>query len=174
MNLEERQIEWLRLARLRGVGPVLVKRLWEAFGSARAILEAHPSSLAAVEGIGTIKANQIVASAPATLAEAREEWARVQAERFTLLTLEDPRYPPALRTVADPLLVLYVRGELEPGDAVALGIVGARQCTLYGREQSQRLAGQLSERGFTIISGGARGIDTCAHLGALQIGRAHV
>jgi len=163
-------IGFLQLARLRGVGPVLCKRLLEELGSAEAILAAHPARLAAVEGIGTIKANQIVTSAPETAAAAREEYEKVRQQGITLLTLADERYPPGLKTIPDPPLVLYVRGELLAEDAVALGIVGARQCTLYGREQAQRMGAQLAERGLTVVSGGARGIDTCAHLGALQVG----
>ena len=167
---EERVISWLTLAGLRGVGPVLCKRLLGALGSPEAILAAHPSRLAAVEGIGTIKANQIVMSRADAMAGAQEEFEKVQQHGITLLTLADVRYPPALKTIQDPPLVLYVRGELVAEDAVALGIVGARQCTLYGREQAQRIAAQLAERGLTVVSGGARGIDTCAHLGALQVG----
>jgi DNA processing protein len=169
MSLNPHHLAYLRLVRLRGVGPILLKRLLEALGSAEAILNAHPATLAAVEGIGTVKANGIVTSAPGTLAEATEELHRVHAAGVTLLTLDDDRYPPGLRNVVDPPPVLYVRGELVPHDAVAIGIVGARECTLYGREQATRLGAQLAEAGLTVISGGARGIDTCAHLGALRV-----
>ena len=117
-----------------------------------------------------MKANQIVTSAPETLGAARDELARAREHGFTLLALDDDRYPPALKTIVDPPTVLYVRGEILPEDAVAIGMVGARKCTIYGREQAQRIAAQLAERGLAIISGGARGIDTSAHLGALQAG----
>ncbi len=167
---QSRLISWLRLTRLRGVGPVLVKRLLEKLGSPEGILTAHPGVLAGVEGIGTIKANQVVTSAPETLAEATAEFSRVMESGYTLLTLDDGRYPPGLKPIGDPPIVLYVRGEIQPGDAVAVGMVGARNCTLYGREQAQKLARHLAEHGLTVISGGARGIDTCAHLGALQGG----
>src|SRR4051794_32310016 len=160
----------MRLTRLRGIGPVLAKRLLEALGSPEAILAAHPANLAAIEGIGTIKANQIITSAPEMLGAAREELARVRQHGFTLLAFDDDRYPPALKTIADPPMVLYLRGTIEPQDTVAIGMVGARKCTIYGREQAQRIGAQLAERGLTIVSGGARGIDTAAHLGALQAG----
>jgi DNA processing protein len=159
---------YLRLTRLRGVGPILVKRLLDALGSPEAILTAHPATLAAVEGIGTVKANQIVASAPESLAFARDELARAAEQGITLLTLADPAYPPALKTIHDPPTVLYVKGRLLPTDAVAVGIVGARECTLYGREQATRMGAELAAAGLTVVSGGARGIDTCAHLGALR------
>ena len=166
--MSEHLLCWLRLARLPGVGPVLIKRLLEALGSPKAILDAHPASLAKVEGIGTHRANQIVAHAARTEKPAREELALAQENGVTVLAQDDPRYPPALGTITDPPLLLYMRGELVERDAVAVGIVGARQCTLYGREQASRFGHDLAATGFTVISGGARGIDTGAHLGALR------
>lgn len=168
MPLNVHHLAYLRLTRLKGVGPILLKRLLEALGSPEAILNAHPATLAAVEGIGTIKANQIVSSVAASLAPAQEELARIADQQISLLTLDDDRYPPGLKSIHDPPMVLYIKGHLQPHDAVAIGIVGARECTLYGREQATRLGAQLAESGLTIISGGARGIDTCAHLGALR------
>ena len=163
------RLPWLRLARLPGVGPVLVKRLLEYFHTPETILTAHPSSLAAVEDIGAIRANKIVANAAATQKAAEEELAKIDADEITLLTPDHPDFPPGLKNIHDPPIVLYVRGQILPHDALALGIVGARECSLYGREQSYRFAAQLAQSGLTIVSGGARGIDTAAHNGALQV-----
>ncbi|MCL2648559.1 MAG: DNA-processing protein DprA [Phycisphaerales bacterium] len=160
---------WLRLARLPGVGPVLVKRLLEYFHSPEAILTAHPAALSAVEGVGTLRANQIVAAAVATQKAAEEELAKIDADQITLLTPDHSDFPPGLKNIPDPPILLYVRGQILPSDALALGIVGARQCSLYGREQAHRFAAQLAQAGLTIVSGGARGIDTAAHNGALQV-----
>jgi DNA processing protein len=81
----------------------------------------------------------------------------------------DPAYPPALATVpmAPPL---WVRGELVADDALAIAIVGARRSTPYGVQVAERLARDLAERGVTIVSGFARGIDTAAHRAALEAG----
>jgi DNA processing protein len=167
---EADSVLWLRLARLPGVGPVLVRRLLEALKTPQAILEAHPSVLAQVEGVGMVRANQVAGAARGTEAGAVEEFRRAAAARVEIVTQGDVRYPPALKYIMDAPLLLYVRGYLEARDAVAVGIVGARQCTLYGREQAGRFGEGLASAGLTVISGGARGIDTAAHEGALRVG----
>jgi DNA processing protein len=75
-----------------------------------------------------------------------------------------------LREIHDPPGVFYMRGEMVPGDALAVAIVGTRHATPYGLHQAERLAGSLSRAGLTIISGLARGIDAAAHRGALAAG----
>ncbi|MHC4484638.1 MAG: DNA-processing protein DprA [Planctomycetota bacterium] len=75
-----------------------------------------------------------------------------------------------LKQIYDPPPVLYIRGNLTRQDNLCISIVGSRRCSLYGQEQSSRLAHFLSSAGFTICSGMARGIDTAAHQGALSAG----
>jgi DNA processing protein len=84
-----------------------------------------------------------------------------------LLLESDAEYPPGLREIADPPLLLSMRGELQPGDRVAVAIVGTRRATAYGRRMAERLAGDLALRGITVVSGLARGIDGVAHEAAL-------
>jgi DNA processing protein len=87
----------------------------------------------------------------------------------TRLVPTDPRYPALLAAIPAPP-ELDVRGALEPGDALAIAVVGARQATAYGIEVAETLAADLAARGVTIVSGLARGIDTAAHRGALGAG----
>jgi DNA processing protein len=88
---------------------------------------------------------------------------------ITRLEPGDPHYPALLASIPSPP-TLDVRGTLEPADALAVAIVGARQATPYGLEVAETLAADLAARGVTIVSGLARGIDTAAHRGALTAG----
>ena len=87
-----------------------------------------------------------------------------------IVTILDEDYPELLRQIHDPPPFLYVRGELLPEDQKALAIVGSRQCSEYGRAVARRISQELARRGFTIVSGLARGIDGAAHEGALSVG----
>ena len=87
---------------------------------------------------------------------------------MTFLALGDDDYPPLLKHIPDPPPLLYVRGRIEPSDRLALGIVGARHCTQYGREQADRFATLLVQAGLCLASGGAYGIDAAVHRAALK------
>jgi DNA processing protein len=158
----------LRLALVPGVGPVTRRALLERFGTARAVLDAAPSQLRGVPGVGAKLAERIVAARREIDAEAE---LRVCHEHgLTVLTEEDADYPRMLREIHDPPAVLFLHGDLRPQDRLAVAIVGTRHATRYGQQQAERLAGGLARAGLTIVSGLARGIDAAAHRGALQAG----
>lgn len=90
--------------------------------------------------------------------------------RTSLLMIEDAHYPPALKAIHDPPLVLWQRGTVEELDHIAFALVGSRSASYYGEKQSARFAGLLAGRGITVVSGLARGVDTAAHKGALEGG----
>jgi DNA processing protein len=161
-----REIEkWLKLIRADEVGPVTFGKLLKRFGSVDAVLGASVSGLMTVEGIGSKTAERIAASRDKFDTGAELELAAKLG--IWIIHMEDPRYPPGLRQIYDPPPVLYIKGTLDRADNLAIGIVGCRRCSLYGQEQSSRLAHLLAASGFTIVSGMARGIDTAAHTGAL-------
>ena len=147
------------------VGPVRVRQLLEHFGDAPAILRASKAQLLQVRGIGEETA-EAVANWEQT-ADLNAELKRIQEYGCHILTQADEAYPELLRQIYDPPIVLYVKGELTAKDKNAVAMVGSRQTTHYGIESARKLAYQLAYVGVTVVSGGARGIDTAAHQGAL-------
>lgn len=147
------------------VGPVRLRQLLEHLGDAPAILSASRDRLLQVPGVGEETATAISQWRRTTDLDA--ELKRIRDYGCQVLCQQDPDYPPLLREIYDPPIVLYVRGALMPRDRLAVAMVGARTTTHYGAETARRLAYQLGSCGVTVVSGGARGIDTAAHHGAL-------
>ena len=147
------------------MGPVRLRRLLDAFGSAEKILLARADQLAAIDGIPRALAENIsrwqeFADPTAELKKAADLGAHV-------ITAEDAEYPSALREIHDPPIVLYVRGQLTERDRNAVAVVGSRKCSHYATESAKKLSFQMAYAGLTVASGLARGIDTAAHQGAL-------
>lgn len=159
---------WLQLSLTAGIGPVLVGRIIDRCGTAEAACAASVAEFRTIDGIGTAKASAIAESLRAAAGEADREIDRAAAAGATILCPEDEAFPPLLREIPDPPAVLYVRGALEPRDLHAVAIVGSRKCSIYGREQAERFGALLAGAGVTVVSGGARGIDSAAHRGAMQ------
>ncbi len=158
----------VRLALVSGVGPLLRQRLLNRFGSPTAVLNAAPSDLRDVEGIGP-KISKAISAAEMEV-DAEGEIASCRANNIQILIDTEESYPRALREIHDPPGILFVQGEIRPADALAIAIVGSRHATHYGLAQAERLGASLSQAGLTIISGLARGIDAAAHRGALSVG----
>ncbi len=156
---------YLALNLLPRIGPIRVRRLLERFESPQAILGAKRRQLVTVPGIGEEMAAQIADWE--NLIDLAEEKRRIADHGISLVTMDEARYPAALRRIHDPPFLLYMKGTLLPGDAAAIGVVGSRRTTHYGKEQAKKLSYQLARAGFCIISGLARGIDTAAHEAAL-------
>ena len=94
--------------------------------------------------------------------------ARAEQRGLTPITLGDPHYPPMLSEIFDPPAVLWLRGQVNALDAVAVAIVGSRAGSPYALAVAERLAADLATRGIVIVSGLARGVDSAAHRGALS------
>ena len=145
----------------------MYRRLIDAFGDVEGVFAAGRPQWRRVKGVG-----QKIAADIATVTDRQvdEELADADEHGAAILTPADERFPPALKTIYDCPALLYVRGSLEETDAIAVGVVGSRSCTHYGMEQAERFGQLLARAGFTVVSGGARGIDTAAHRGALSAG----
>jgi DNA processing protein len=156
------------LALTPDVGPMLRSRLLERFGDAACVMAASESALQEVQGIGPKISRRVINARHEVQLEAQLALACEHGLRVLLPGRAD--YPQLLAEIPDPPGVLFVRGAIEPADAMAVGIVGTRRASRYGLQQAERLAAGLSRAGVTVVSGLARGIDAAAHRGALSAG----
>lgn len=168
----EEQDALLALTLTEGFGQATVARCIELFGSAAATLETKAHHLAEIERVGSTKARRLRSALDQTLDGeliAREHELIAQYG-VALVGIQDEGYPTLLKHIPDPPVLLWVRGEMVDQDALALGIVGSRKCSQYGREQADRFASLCAQSGLCIVSGGAKGIDAAAHRAALRSG----
>ncbi len=158
-------LEWLAISLTQGLGPTRARKLVEHFGTAEAVLRASLTELEST-GIQAVSAQSLATGKSAELA--RDEIARAAAAGVTVISLDDPAYPPRLKEIYDPPLVLYIRGNPEVLTKPGIAMVGTRHPTPYGTGMAERLACDLAMQGLVIISGMARGVDTAAHRGAIS------
>jgi DNA processing protein len=151
----QERLDWLRLCRSEGVGPVTFYALLRRFGSAAAALDALPLLSRPV--------------AAAKRGEAEAEIAAIERRGGRLLCWGEPSYPAMLAAVEDAPPVLTVLGRAEVLLAPMVAVVGARNASANGRSLARDLAAGLAENGIVVVSGMARGIDAAAHLGALAV-----
>ena len=161
------KLPWLGLRSIPGVGIVLGQRLLQRFGSPGAVFKASFQDLVAVKGITAAMAQAIAGFRDWDKLE--ERLAQLTAQGAEMVTQDDPRFPAGLPLIPYPPPLLYIKGTLTPADSLAVAIVGTRGASYYGLKAARRLAGALAARGVTVVSGLARGIDTAAHQGALEM-----
>lgn len=155
--------KWLSLKKIPNLGDAGIKKLYDHFGSADAILNADIWKLSQVEGINQKALQGLLENLN------KSGMPGLQLRKgVTALTFDDPEYPRNLLNIHDPPSILYVKGGLLPRDEKAIAIVGTRKATHYGEEIAKRFACELAGLGITVVSGMALGVDTCAHQGALE------
>lgn len=160
---------WLALGRIPGIGKVVYKTLIERFGSPEGAFRASLQELVGIKGLKRDVALAI---------KCFKDWGWVEKELelmkrhgVRLLTIKDKGYPKNLLSIHDPPPYLYIKGHIEETtDDIAVAIVGSRSPTPYGIAITERIAGDLTSAGVTVVSGMARGCDTAAHRGALLAG----
>lgn len=160
--------EWIALNMTPGIGPRAAAKLLERFGSAEAVFGAGRAELEAVrlqpEAVESILARD-------RHEQAAREIERVREFGADVLLLDDGIYPALLREIYDPPITLYVKGAWAGCfEKPCVAVVGSRRCSTYGQNAAVMLARDLAQRGVTIVSGLARGIDAAAHKGALEAG----
>lgn len=150
------------------LGPVRVRKLVCHFGSPAVFWKAPVKELALVEGFTQKLAGQVAGER--NKIDPERCWEDLLQKGIAVVSIEDPGYPPLLKEIYDPPVLLYYNGEIETVHGFCLAIVGSRRHTVYGRETAYKIAAKLSNYNLAIVSGMARGIDTWAHKGALDSG----
>lgn len=161
----------LRLGLVKGVGPHRLAGLIARFGSADGVFAAGEPELCAIPGIGPELARRIRgASSGASLRRTEDAMRLLDRLDASVLSPDDPLYPPGFHHLADPPYLLFLIGDPAAMLSPSIAIVGTRSPSAYGRRAARELSGEIAVSGYGIVSGMARGVDTAAHLGALDVG----
>ena len=166
--LSNETISLIHLNMIQGVGLKTIQILRDVFGSAEHALQATSDELSKIDRL-TPAMRDLLRRKPVQYPIERE-LELIEEYGCQVLTLYDTAYPALLKEIDTPPIVIYIRGELTSEDSLSLALVGSRDAKDYGRKASYRLSYQLAQRGLTIVSGLAKGIDTAAHRGALESG----
>ena len=154
--------DWLRLIRSENVGPITFFHLLRRFGSAAAALDALPE-LSRRGG----RARALIVHPKSRAEDEIAETSRLGAR---LVAHGEPEYPPPLAAIEDAPPLITVKGHIHLVSRPAVAVVGARNASANGVRFARQLAAELGAAGLVVVSGLARGIDTAAHVGALDSG----
>lgn len=160
-------IYWVALHSVPGLGPVHYRRLLEKFGDPRRIIEAPKRELNAIPWLryDLVRGIQDVGK---HLEDIVSTVNNLSYSNVRVVMLSDSSYPPKLRMIKNAPVVLYMKGKYLERDKKAVAIVGTTRPSGKGYRIAREAARRLAQEGITIISGYARGIDTAAHLGAME------
>ena len=158
---------WVGFNLVKGIGAIRLRALLDYFGDAKTAWCA-PASALQEAGLSP-RLVQVLEKLRASVS-LEKVWENIAAKGITVLTWEDEVYPRHLKEIDQPPPVLYVRGQLLLEDDWAVGVVGTRRVTAYGRQVGEEVSGLLARNGVTIVSGLARGVDAIAHQAALNAG----
>ena len=167
-KVEDNRRYWVAFNHVLAERISVAKKIFDFFPTLRDIFKAKPQELVTL-GLDEENAARITSAKVLDLASREIE--RLEKKNFSLITLEDEKYPSSLREIFDPPFVLYCAGQINLLECPAVSIVGSRRPTPYGKAVAERLAEDLASRGITVVSGLAHGIDSIAHWGAVKGGK---
>lgn len=163
---------YIWLASIDGVGPITFYSLMERFGTPQVLFVDAPRLREQMKDVPRLAARVVDAIVrSATDAYIQQFFQKLEQKGITAVCRLNQRYPKELLDVFGPPLVLYAKGRLELLAAERkIAVIGTRSPTAYGRDVAGKLGRALAAGGVTVVSGMARGVDICAHLGALEAG----
>lgn len=165
--MDEKVMEFW-LGSLPGIGLRKSQLLMKRMGNLTNLYGAKREELAGIPGISCRCVEQIVSQE--NKERANRQWKRIQDKKIRYYSYYGDGYPACLRSIYEPPKHLFVKGELPDFSHRSIGIVGARECTCYGRDMARLFGFRLAQAGMNVISGMAKGIDGWAHQGALEGG----
>ncbi len=155
----------LALHSIDGLGPIRLKKLLNTFSDPKLAWEAEAKTLQEL-GIPKPTVERLIETRKTLDPEKYLEG--IKKSGIKIITIFDPDYPEALQQIYDPPTVIYYKGEILEKDKKAIGVVGTRKITGYGKLVTEKFTKALVDAGFTIVSGLARGVDSCAHWTAVK------
>ncbi len=163
MNLDDLKY-WIALKSVSGIGNLTFRALLDNFGSPSLIFNTPVSKLTGINGI--TKKMAVAINNFSDWDKVNQNFELLNKNKITVITYQDDDYPEKLKNIYDLPPFLYVRGSLMKDD-INIAIVGSRRATTYGKYTTERISRELAQKGVTVVSGMARGIDSAAHRGAL-------
>lgn len=148
------------------IGPVRFKKLLGYFGSLEQAWKNGGEQELVSAGLEQDLAQEIIVRRPQI--DLSKELEKLSKENIGIITILDESYPKLLKEIYDPPYIMYIKGQLKPDDEFSVAVVGTRKLSTYGQQVAAQMARELAQAGLTIVSGLALGIDTLAHLAALE------
>ena len=166
MNSDQIELAyWVTLSQVDGIGPANFARLLKIYKSAQKVweeknLEKLKLDVKTLENFKNLR-NQI---------DPVENLKNLKKQEIKVVGLFEENYPENLKQIFDPPPFIYYRGNLKPADRLSLAVVGSRKMTSYGRSVTEEMAYGAVQAGLTVVSGMARGVDSVAHISAIEAG----
>ena len=155
------------LSTTNGIGSKRISDIINYFGDIKSAWNANHKEFSNINGISPHIANNIISRRNEN--KLLKEITDINKKCINIITIDDDEYPDNLRDIYDPPYILYAKGKMKKCNKY-IAVIGSRNCTSYGKMVARNISNLLCNYGFGIISGMARGIDTYAHMGALEGG----
>ncbi|MDF2800137.1 MAG: hypothetical protein K0S61_40 [Anaerocolumna sp.] len=159
---------WYWLCNINKIGSQKIALLLRHFNTPGRVFYSSQKDLESVDGLFDEEVKEILSSKEKN--RIIENYAKLKDKGIYFVTIDDNNYPETLKNIYNPPQGLYIKGKLPKKNKKVIAMVGARNCTDYGKSMAEYFAMELTKNGAIVISGLAAGIDSYAHKGALKAG----
>lgn len=167
----EEEKYWIWLSRMNGLGSIRKNKLLQIYKTPKNIWNLKFEDIVKLDGFGNKIAEEILEEKYRKNLDKYIEY--MEKNNIKMINIYDKEYPKKLKSIYDPPVTLYVKGNIEILKNVSIAIIGCRNCSTYGKQVSTKFAYDLAKENITIISGLAKGIDSYAHVRLFECKRKH-